>query len=71
MRLEGADGAFSYVTAMDITGHELELRPPLLFNVELVACTACVVKDLEVGTMAALCELSHDSICGGGGRGKI
>ena len=62
MRLEGADGAFGDVTGMDIRGHELELRPPLLFDVELVGYTAFFVKDLEVETMAALCEAGHDSI---------
>ena len=65
MRLEGADGAFGDVTAMDIRGEKLELRPPLLFDVELVGCTAFVVKDLKVNTMDALCEAVHDSICGG------
>ena len=62
---EGADGAFVNVTAMGIRGNDLELRPPRLFDVELVGCTALVVKDLEVDTMAALCEVGHDSICGG------
>ena len=62
MRLEGVDGAFGNVTAMDIRGHELKLRPPLLFDVELVGCTAFVVKDLKVDTMAALRESGHDSI---------
>ena len=65
MCLEGAYGAFGDVTAMDIRGKELELRPPLLFNVELVGCATFVVKDLEVDTMAALCEAGHDLICGG------
>ena len=64
MRLEGADGAFGNVTVMDIRGHELELRPPILFDVELVGCTEFVVKDLEVDTMATLCEAGHDSIYG-------
>ena len=65
VRLEGADGAFGDVTAIDIGGHELEFRPPLLFNVELVGCTAFIVKDLEVNTMVAFSESGHDSICGG------
>ena len=64
MRLEGADCAFGDGTEMDIRGNELELRPPILFNVELVSCTAFVVKDLEVDTMAAICKTGHDSICG-------
>ena len=64
MHLEGADNAFGDVTEMDIRGNKLELRPPLLFDVELVGCTAFVVKDLEVDTMPALCEAGHDSICG-------
>ena len=55
---------FGGVTAMDIRGNELELRPPLIFDVELVGCTAFVFKDLEVNTMATLCEAGHDSICG-------
>ena len=50
---------------MDIRGNELEPPPPLLFDVELIGCTALVVKDLEVDTMATLCEAGHDSICGG------
>ena len=33
---------------MDIRGNELELRPPLILDVELVGCAAFVVKDLEV-----------------------
>ena len=37
--------------------------PPLLFDVELVGCTAFIVKDLEVDTMTALHESGHDSIC--------
>ena len=49
---------------MDISGHELELFPPLLFNLKLVGCTVFVVQDLEVDTIAALCESVHDSICG-------
>ena len=65
MRLEGADGAFSNVTAMDIRGHELEFRHPLLFGVDLVGCTEFVVKDLEVNTMAKFSESGHDLICGG------
>ena len=56
VRLEGADGAFGDVTAMDIRGHKLEFRPPLLFDAELVGCTAFVVKDLEVDTIAAFSE---------------
>ena len=39
--------------------------PPLLFDGELAGCTAFVVKDLEVNTMAAFSESDHDSICGG------
>ena len=65
MRLEGADGAFGNVTAMYIRGNKLELRPPLLFDVELVGCAAFVFKYFEVSTMAALCEAGHDSICDG------
>ena len=65
MRLEGAYGAFGDVTEMDIMGRELELRPPLLFNMELVGCTALVVKYLEVDTMAVFSESGDDSICGG------
>ena len=65
MCLEGADGLFRDVTTMEIRGNELELRPPLLLDVELVGCAAFVVKDLEVDTMAALCEVGHDPICGG------
>ena len=65
MRLEGAIGTFCNVTAMDIRGRELELRPPLLFDVERVGCTEFVVKDLEFDTMAALCEAGSDSIYGG------
>ena len=64
MRLEGADGVFGGVMAMDIRGNELELRPPLIFDVELVGCTAFVVKDLEVNTMAMLCKTGNYSICG-------
>ena len=44
VRLEGADGAFGNVMAMYIRGQELEFCPPLLFDVELVGCTALVVK---------------------------
>ena len=65
MRLEGADGALVNVTAMDTRGHELELCPPLIFDVELVGCTVFFVKYLEIDTMAALDEAGHDSICGG------
>ena len=64
MRLEGANGAFGDVTEMDIRGKKLELRPPLLFNVDLLGCTTFIVKELEVNTMAALCEAGHDLICG-------
>ena len=64
VRLEGADGAFVDVTTMDIRGHELEFRPPLLCNVELVVCTSFVVKDLDVDTMAGFSDSGHDSICG-------
>ena len=60
MRLEGADGAFGDVTAMDIRGHELELCPPLLFDVNILGCTAFVVNDLKVETMAAFSESGHD-----------
>ena len=42
----------------------MELRLPLLLDVELVGCAAFVVKDLEVDAMAALCEAGHDLICG-------
>ena len=45
-------------------GNKLELRPPLILNVELVGCAELVVKDLEINTMAALCEVGHDLICG-------
>ena len=65
MRLEGTDGAFGDVTLMDIRGDKLELRPPLLLDVELVGCVAFVFKDLEVNAMATLCEAGHDPICGG------
>ena len=65
MRLEGVDGAFGGVTTMDIRSNNLELFPPLLLNVEFVDCAAFVVKDLEVNTMAVLCEAGRDSICGG------
>ena len=65
MRLEGADGAFGDVTTMDIRGNDLELRPPLLLDVKFVGCAAFIVEDLEVDTMAALCEAGHDSIYGG------
>ena len=64
MLLEGADGALGNVTAMDIRGNNLELRHPFLFDVELVVCTAFIVKDLEVNTMDALCGAGHDAICG-------
>ena len=65
MCLEGAYGVFGSVTTMEIRGNKLELCPPLLLDVELVGCTALVVKDLEVDTMAALFEVGHDLICGG------
>ena len=65
MRLEGADDAFGNVTTMDIRGNKLELRPPLLLNVELVGCAEFLVKDLEVNTMAALFEAGNDRLCGG------
>ena len=65
VNLEGADGAFVNVTEMDIRGHELDFRPPLLFNLDLVGCTALVVKYLEVDTMAVFSESGDDSICGG------
>ena len=64
MRLEGADGAFGDVTTMDIRGNKLELLSPLLLDAELVACAAFVVNDLEVDTVAALCEAGHYTICG-------
>ena len=64
MCLEGVDGSFGDVTTMGIRGNELELRPPLLLDVELVGCAALVVKDLEADTMAALYEAGHDPICG-------
>ena len=63
--LEGADGAFGDVTTMDIRGNKLELRPSLLLDVEFVGWAELFVKDLEVDTMAALCEAGHDLICGG------
>ena len=62
---EGAGGFFGDITTMDIRGNELELRPPLLLDVELVGCAAFFVRYLEVDTMAALCEANHDPICGG------
>ena len=65
MCLEGADGSFGDVTMMDIRGNELELCHPLILNMELVGCAAFVVKDLGVNTMASLCEVGHDTICGG------
>ena len=43
----------------------MELRPPLLLDVELVVCAAFVVKYLEVGIMAVIFEAGHDPICGG------
>ena len=46
-------------------GDELELCPPLLLDVVIVGCAAFVFKDLEVNTMAVLCEAGHDPICGG------
>ena len=46
-------------------GTSWNFAPPLLFDVELVGCTAFVVKYLEVDTMDALHEAGHDSICGG------
>ena len=64
MCLEGADGSFGYVTTMDIRGNELELRPPILLDVELVGCVAFIVNDLEVDAMDALCEAGYDPICG-------
>ena len=65
MRLEGMDCAVGDITEMDISGHELEPHPPLIFDVELVGCTALFVKDLEVNNMATICEAGHDLICGG------
>ena len=65
MCLEGEDGSFVDVMTMEIRGNELELRPPLLLDVELVGCTTLVVKDLEVDAMDALCEAGHDPICDG------
>ena len=65
MCLEGADGSFGDVTLMDIRGNELELRPPLLIDIELVGCAVFIVKYLEVNAMAAFCEAGHDPICGG------
>ena len=65
MRLEGVDGAFGGVTTIDIRGNDLELCPPLLLNVEFVDCAAFVVKDLEVNTMAVLCEAGRDLNYGG------
>ena len=46
MCLEEVDGSFIDVTPMDIRGNELELRPPLLLDVDLVGCAALIVKDL-------------------------
>ena len=65
MCLEGADGSFGDVTMMGIRGNKLELHPPLILDVELLGCTTLVVKDLEVKSMATLCEAGHDLICGG------
>ena len=65
MSLEGADGVFGDVTAMEIREHELEFCPPLVFDVELVVCTALIVKDLEVDNMTAFSDSGHDLICGG------
>ena len=36
MHLQGADGAFGDVMAMDTRVHKLELCPPILFNVDIV-----------------------------------
>ena len=65
MCLEEVDGSFIDVTPMDIRGNELELRPPLLLDVDLVGRATFVVKDLEVNSMATLGEAGHDPICGG------
>ena len=43
----------------------MEIRPPLLLDVEFVGCAEFVVKYFEVNTMTALCEVGHDPICGG------
>ena len=49
----------------------MELRPPLLLDVELVVCDEFVVKDLEVDTMAVLCEAGRYPICGGKAVGVV
>ena len=45
-------------------GTSWKFAPPLLLDMELVGCDAFVVEDLEVNTMAGLCETGHDTICG-------
>ena len=65
MCLEGLDGAFSCIGAVDIGMYELEGGVPVLINGEAVGFSGFIVKDLVLDNMAFVTEVGHDAGMGG------
>ena len=64
MGLEGADGTFRDVAAVDSGGHELVCGLPNVSDVATVLLAGFVVEDLVVNNVAARLEAGHDaSVC--------
>ena len=65
MRLEGLDGLFSSIVAVDVRRDKLILCIPFVFDVGFEVCTGLIVEDLEVHREAAFGEALHDGVVGG------
>ena len=61
MCLEGLDGAFSRIGAVDIGRYELEGGVPVLSNAVAVGFSGFIVKDLVLKNMAFVAEAGHDA----------
>ena len=64
MRLEGADGTFSYVATMDVGGYQLVCGCPVVGDVSAVFLACFVIEDLVVNDVTASLEAGHDASVG-------
>ena len=62
--LEGADGTFGYVAAMDVGRYQLVSRRPDVGDVAAVFLAGFVVEDLVVDDVTASLEVGHDASVG-------
>ena len=65
MTLEGFNGPFSSITAVDIQGDKLEVPIPFVLDLERVGFARFVVQYLEVYCVAGVFETSHDTVISG------